>query len=258
MPTVSVSFYPEQHHAARYSGSAAVVIDTFRAATTVCAALAAGARRILPTTDLDAARALKRREPGSVLAGERRGVKLPDFDLGNSPREFNRENVGGKVVVFTTTHGTRALLSAREADLVVMGCLANRRAVVDRIAGIRLPLHLICSGTDGEPAVEDLVAAGAIVEDLLTRFGGKWSADDPATACRMMFQQCRDRLGPALSQSTGARHVSAAGLADDLPVCTALDSMSVVPEVVEKVILLSRTWSVIGPGPAPGSEIGIE
>jgi phosphosulfolactate phosphohydrolase-like enzyme len=98
-----------------------------------------------------------------------------------------------------------------------------------------------------------MVAAGAIVDCLLTVHGRRWAPDDAATGCRMMYQRCRDNPAESLSATVGARHVIAAGLADDLPVCTAVDSLDMVPEVLEKVILLSRSWSVIGSGPASGA-----
>ncbi len=92
--------------------SAVVVIDLLRASTTICQALASGAREVVPFLEVDAAlaaAAAELRRGDIVLGGERRGGKIPGFDLGNSPAEYTREAVGGRRVFITTTNGTRAM-----------------------------------------------------------------------------------------------------------------------------------------------------
>ena len=51
-----------------------------------------------------------------VLGGERGGVRIDGFDLGNSPAEYTRPSVGGKVLVFTTTNGTEAIRTALQRN----------------------------------------------------------------------------------------------------------------------------------------------
>src|SRR4051812_42560200 len=92
------------------SGSTVVVIDVLRATTTIVHALAAQAVEVAPFRDVEDARRLAN-DLGNkaVLGGERGGVPIPGFDLGNSPAEYTSERVAGKTVIFTTTNGTRAL-----------------------------------------------------------------------------------------------------------------------------------------------------
>ncbi len=91
------------------AGSVVVVIDLLRASTTICQALASGAREVVPFLEVDEtlAAAAKCERSDIVLGGERSGGKIKGFDLGNSPAEYTCETVGGRRVLITTTNGTR-------------------------------------------------------------------------------------------------------------------------------------------------------
>src|SRR5438132_9688378 len=105
----------------------AVVIDVLRASTTICHALAAGAREVIPCLEVEEARRVAADNSGSrpMLGGEREGVRIEGFDLGNSPGEYRPDTVGGRTVVFTTTNGTRAMLGCRSARRVLIGSFVN-------------------------------------------------------------------------------------------------------------------------------------
>jgi len=139
-----------------------------RASTTIVTALANGAACVIPCADVDTARQLAARQtPGTtLLGGERRGVKIEGFDLDNSPASYSRDRVAGKMIIFTTTNGTAALLHARGAARVLIGSLVNRQAVVQVLCADRRAVHLICAGTDGRTTSEDLLGASAIVAEL--------------------------------------------------------------------------------------------
>ena len=109
------------------SGTTVIVIDLLRATSTICQALASGAREVVPFLDVDdALAAAKGTDRASiVLGGERRGGKIPGFDVGNSPAEYTSQVVGGKRVFITTTNGTRAMHHARLASRVVLGSFLN-------------------------------------------------------------------------------------------------------------------------------------
>ena len=114
---------------------AAVVIDVLRATSTITTALAHGVSSIHTTTSEEEARGLSRGEENFLLGGERQGIKIPGFQLGNSPAEYTREVVAGKKIIFTTTNGTLALARAKESRLspILTGCFLNLSALVKRI-----------------------------------------------------------------------------------------------------------------------------
>ena len=133
----------------------AVVVDVLRATTTATRALAAGYRSVLCAESVELALTL--RGPGRVLAGERRCVAPPGFDQGNSPREAARRR--GDELVLATTNGAPAIVAAaRHAPVVLVACLLNLDAVIAALEGA--DVQVVCAGTDGAVALEDVYVAG--------------------------------------------------------------------------------------------------
>src|SRR5215471_1183217 len=112
---VRVHLLPDHARPEELHGGVAVVIDVLRATTTIIHALAAGCEAVRPCLEIDEAKKLAdgMRAGRVLLAGERGGKPLPDFDLGNSPREFTPKLCRGTTLVFTTTNGTRALIDRK-------------------------------------------------------------------------------------------------------------------------------------------------
>src|SRR5262245_57387196 len=108
---LNVHLLPELTTPEALTGGVVVVIDVLRATTTITTALAAGARRVIPCLDVADARAAAANSPEGecVLGGERQGLRIEGFDLGNSPNEYTPASVGGKTLVFSTTNGTKAM-----------------------------------------------------------------------------------------------------------------------------------------------------
>src|SRR5437879_6023984 len=165
---VQVHLLPELVPAGRLAGSIALVVDVLRAGTTIIHALAAGCTCIRPCLEIDEARALadQMRAGRVLLGGERAGKPLPGFDLGNSPREYTAQVCRGTTLVLTTTNGTRALHRAAEAERVLIASFVNYSAVCEQLQHDTRPVHILCSGTDGEIALEDALLAGAFVDFL--------------------------------------------------------------------------------------------
>src|ERR1700761_4796956 len=115
-PPVFVHLLPALIPAGALKGGVAVVIDVLRATSTMIHALAAGSDAIIPCLEIDEARRLAGGYPrgSAILAGERGGLPIEGFDLGNSPGAFTPAACSGKTVVMTTTNGTRAILASME------------------------------------------------------------------------------------------------------------------------------------------------
>lgn len=227
---------PQLVDPASLAGGVAVVIDQFRASTTICGALAAGARGVVPClTEADAA-ARRAGSPGTTLAGgEREGVRIPGFDLDNSPESYTRERVEGKMIAFTTTNGTRAAVLAERAGALVVGCLANVSALARFVGADERVVHVICAGTRTRVTLEDVLAAGAIAE-AMERMGrpvrmADARPDDDSTMIAMeLWRSARERgLAGELRRSRGARNLMREGLGADIDVCSVVDAIPVVP-----------------------------
>ena len=104
-----------------------IVVDVLRATSTITQALASGWPRVLCAPGIEEALAVREQLGEGLLGGERDAKKIEGFDVGASPREFAE---GGDVpLVFSTTNGTRAILTAARCDRVFLGSLLNLDAV---------------------------------------------------------------------------------------------------------------------------------
>lgn len=221
------------------SGAIAVVLDVLRASTTIVTALAHGARGVLPVaTVADAERHAVAMGDRAILGGERGGVRITGFDLGNSPAEYTPQRVAGKTVIITTTNGTAAVAASRAARVLLVGAIVNRAAVaaaIRRIGGDDSAVHLVCAGTDGEVSAEDVLAAGAILDAARAVERGD-CLDEAARAAIALYRSVghgdvREALVAAFGAAAGGRNLLALGLGSDLPLAAAIDSLSVVPRL---------------------------
>src|SRR5205809_5863761 len=171
---VDLLLLPERGRRELFAGRACAVFDVLRATTTITAALAAGVEEIHLFDSLDAARDAARhaatvhRGP-RLLCGESLCLAPSGFDLGNSPGQFIPEQHRRAVAFMCTTNGTRALLSARGAELILAAALINAAAVAEALHPCGLDVTLLCAGTNGEIADEDVLGAGAVLSELLHR-----------------------------------------------------------------------------------------
>lgn len=222
------------------AGGIAVVIDVLRASTTMITALANGAVRVVPVADVDEARRIAADvEPPVLLGGERGGLRLPGFDLGNSPLEYGPARVAGRTVVITTTNGTAALQASRGAREILVGAIVNRSAVAAAIRGLAGPgdaVHLVCAGTDGLVSAEDVLAAGAILDAAMLDDPGH-VLDEAAGRAVEMFRAtaaAADLAGALVAEfrrAPGGSNLVDLGMEVDLPVAAAIDAYSVVPRL---------------------------
>jgi 2-phosphosulfolactate phosphatase len=234
---LNVYALPKLADPAQVAGGAAVVIDVLRATTTIAYALEAGAAEVLPCQEVDEARlAAGRFSPGQcLLGGERHGLAIEGFDLGNSPSEYTPERVGGKTVVFTTTNGTRAMFHARPARRILIAGFVNVSAVVRQLIGEE-QVYIVCAGTEGEFSRDDVLLAGMIVE-LLTRRGGmNYQQNAQAITAREVWMNAfavpqalgaepiePERLAEELYTSPGGRNLANLGLDEDILAAAQID-----------------------------------
>jgi 2-phosphosulfolactate phosphatase len=226
---IDVVLLPQHLRPEHLTGKAVVVFDVLRATTTMTAALAAGVKEIRIFGELDSALAAGRAFLGPhLLCGERSAIKPQGFDLGNSPGGFQRDVHQDLTLFMTTTNGTKAILAAVGAPVVLIGALVNAEAVAAVLATTGLDATLLCSGTEGFICTEDTLGAGAIIDALQSR-GVKISlASDVAWMAHGLFRAERERLHDALFESRGGQNIRRAGLDPDIAFCAALNSLDVV------------------------------
>ncbi len=249
---VAVYYLPQFVDESDLADSVVVVVDQLRASSTICHALSAGARAVVPFVEVDEAVARAQEfSPGEfLLGGERGGRRIEGFHLGNSPTEYTPEKVFVQTVLFTTTNGARAFHHARLAQRVLVGATVNRRAIVRELLDAPR-VDILCAGTNGSVTREDVLAAGAIVDGLLNANRDD-AANEWAEAARREWQELIDTaqaLGRSPSEqlalefrgTQGGKNLLAIGHDYDLDVCAQLDTLDVVPELdLDTGVIMAR------------------
>lgn len=205
------------------AGVNAVVIDVLRATTTVVSALAAGCDGVTPVGDVEQARALAG-AGGALLAGERGGLPPDGFDLGNSPADFTAERCAGRPVVLTTTNGTRAVHRCLAGKALWAAAFVNAEATARALveSGAEDVL-LVCAGSGGELAADDVAAAGCVAGSLALL--GAATPGDGARVAAALFDTWKHDLRGLLRRSLSGRKLSAVDLAADIDDCARVDTL---------------------------------
>jgi len=230
------------------------VIDVLRATTTIAAALHAGARTVIPfLTTEDAVRTARLFERGEVkLAGERRMVAIPGFDLGNSPLEFTAAAVGGQTVLLTTTNGTRALIAAEDARAVYIASYGNFSLVLAQLLVALRAGHsvaIVCAASDGMPSLEDSACAGRFVQTL-RQTHPNLAINDAARMCALLSETYGDDLMSLFADAEHGRRLLDAGFRGDVVACATLDLYPALGALVERAIVRVLTADAAGVGSA--------
>jgi 2-phosphosulfolactate phosphatase len=219
---VDVVFTPDEAGAA----PTGVVIDVIRATSTICQALSAGYQRVFCAAAVEEARALRDELGEGVLGGERDAVRIPGFDLGNSPREYVEP--AGEALLLSTTNGTRAVVAAAQrCDRVLVGSLLNLAAVVEAARDAGEDVVVVCAGVQGTLALDDAYVAGRIVEVL------GWQRTDAAEAAARLVATWSG-AEEAFRASKSGRNLmqNAPELEADIPFCARENVLDVVPRFV--------------------------
>lgn len=237
--TVSVHLLPALIEPDTLAGGVALVADVLRATTVMVRALESGCVAIIPCAEVDEARAAAAALPRglALLAGERQGIPIAGFDLGNSPDDYTTAVCRGKTLVMTTTNGTLAVLASRPAHCVGIIAATNALAATRWAASWRLPVHVVCAGTEGRVSLEDTLVAGEVVHRL-GRYWGYRAGNDSALIAQGFYEDGRhaevsDSVSwPVLmARGRGGRRVQELGLHRDIEAAARRNSVDNVPEL---------------------------
>jgi 2-phosphosulfolactate phosphatase len=241
-----VYFTPLGLTPAAITGQPVIVLDILRATTTIVAALANGAKAVVPTASseeaLKVAPKFERKE--RLLAGERRCVRIPGFDLGNSPLEMTTEAVAGRTIILSTTNGTPALAAAETGRPVIVGAVTNfsaaaraaRKAVDEHDA-----LVIICSGKEKFFAIEDAYVAGRFAQAVLSgrsRAKNAHDLNDGALAAIELVRRYGTDWKTPISAGAAARDLFALKFKADVAAAAEPDRYDIVPIYRDKRITL--------------------
>jgi 2-phosphosulfolactate phosphatase len=227
-PTLFTSLSPALLHLSDLHNAVVVIIDVFRATTTIATALYNGAARVIPVAEVEECKRLGYEIIGSITAGEREGKVIEGLQYGNSPLEYPREFIENKTLVLTTTNGTKLLhmAFAKGCAEVVTGSFANLSAVCDYLTAQDKNVILGCSGWKDRFNLEDTLFAGAVIDRVKDRFV---IHDDASLMANEMFRLHQNDLYSFIQHTTHWHRLAAYGLQKDLEYCVSFDVANVLP-----------------------------
>lgn len=214
-----------------FQGKILVVIDVLRATSVMVTAFMNGAKEIYPFKDLEEIVKFKEENLEVLLAGERKGLKIQGFNMGNSPLEFTKERVENKKIAMTTSNGTRAIEVGLSADHLYIGSYLNLMSVVEKLEKENKDIVILCSGTDNEFSLDDSLCAGIIVKELFKR-NNSLIMDDFTMSLMRLGELSRDN-SETLKGSKHFEYLKKIGYENDLNYCLTMDIAKIVPEYID-------------------------
>lgn len=226
----------KRNHKKIREGINIVVIDVLRVCTTIVNALANGAERIYPALTVKEAFEKKKSliSQGTapediILGGERKGIKIKGFDLGNSPREYKKEQVKGKTLILSSTNGTKAMKRSAPADRILIGSIRNAAAVAGFLIKDNKDTLFYLSGRQGDFSFEDAAGAGIIIELFSKRTPVELS--DASSMCLALYDKHRANLLRMFRQTVHGRFLESIGFMEDLIFSAKASCSNILPHM---------------------------
>lgn len=226
LPALEVCLSPALLHLYNTKGTITVIIDVFRATSTIAAALHGGAISVVPVASVSECITLGATIPNSITAGERDGRVAEGLQYGNSPLEYPRSFIQGKKLILTTTNGTRLLHMVQDADTIITGSFLNLDAVCNYLIAQGKPVLLGCASWKDKFNLEDTLFAGAVVNKIRSHFT---MTDDAGRAAVHLANAASGDYCNFLKDSSHWHRLSAYGLQHDMEYCCTPNQHPVVP-----------------------------
>ncbi len=204
-----------------------VIIDVFRATSTIATALHNGASRVIPVDTVELCIEMGKKT-GGITAGERDGKVIPGLEYGNSPAEYPRTFIEGKTLVLTTTNGTRLLHMALKngASEIVTGSFPNISAVCNYLTSQNRNVILGCSAWKDRFNLEDALFAGAVID----RIGLDFTMHcDSSLMAQDLYRMHKNDMNSFIRHTTHWHRLASYGLEKDLEYCVSADQANVLP-----------------------------
>jgi 2-phosphosulfolactate phosphatase len=226
-PTLHTLLSPRLLDIYDVTDSIVVIIDVFRATSTIATALHNGASRVIPVDTVEKCIEIGKKT-GGITAGERDGKVIEGLAHGNSPAEYPRAVIEGQTLVLTTTNGTRLLHMALQngASEVITGSFPNLSAVCDHLLKLNRNVILGCSTWKDRFNIEDTLFAGAVVSRLKEAFTIHC---DSSLMAEEMYTLHKDDIKRFVRRTTHWHRLAKFGLEKDLEYCVTTDVANVLP-----------------------------
>ncbi len=222
-----------------------IVIDVIRATSTITTFLGEGGKMVLVAEEVDEAFALRRKiGSGVYIAGERGGQKIEGFDFDNSPVQIQKEDVSGKVLILTTTNGTKTIKRYSYIPYLFMGSFLNLgylSEVVYRLSQReKRNITIVCAGKEGDLVIDDILCGGAYI-DILLQYES-FSLTDAAFLSYEYFLMKKKNLYDSLLKTGSGRNILRFGKKEDISFLSNIDRYKVSPYLFDKKSLVIKNF----------------
>ncbi len=227
---VDVILFPRDLSEYDLSHKLVVVVDIFRASSTIITAINNGAEEVVPFLKTDEVKreALKYPANKVLKCGERKGYRFSGFDLGNSPFEYTRDKIDNKKLLFSSTNGSQLFSKINSARKVIIGGFLNVKKVLSCIVQNKLDCLIVCAGDNGNISIEDTVFSGMIFA-LLKKNVKDIEMSDEARTGMIVYQYYKDDLQTIIRESSHGRYLSSIGKVEDMIYCLTVNRFDCLP-----------------------------
>ena len=227
MPVLHTVLSPKLLDLYNLENSIVVIIDIFRATSTIASALYNGAERVIPVAGVEECITLGK-ELNAITAGERDGKIIEGLLHGNSPSEYNSDFISGKTLVLTTTNGTKMLHMSLErgAEEIITGSFPNLNSVCNYLIDSQKDVILACSAWKDRFNLEDTLFAGAVIDSV-----GKYFTIhcDSSLMAQNLYKLHQGDLESFVRKTTHWHRLSKYGLEQDMLYCIQPNIADVLP-----------------------------
>jgi 2-phosphosulfolactate phosphatase len=239
-PTLHTCLSPALLHLYDVKNTIVVVIDVLRATSTIATALYNGAREIIPVDSVERCIQLGT-QIECVTAGERDGQVAKGLQYGNSSFEYPESFIKGKILVLTTTNGTKLLhmALAKGATEIITGAFLNLSAVCDHLVSMKKNVVLGCAAWKDKPNFEDTLFAGAVVERVQEHFSVNCDASHMA---KNLYDLAKDDMFGFMQKNNASHYhrLMNFGLERDIRHCLTHNLANVLPEYMDGKLMIGR------------------
>lgn len=239
-PTLYTCLSPALLHLYDVKSTIVVVIDVLRATSTIATALHNGAREIIPVDSVERCIQLGT-QIECITAGERDGQVAPGLQYGNSSFEYPESFVKGKILVLTTTNGTKLLhmALAKGATEIITGSFLNLSAVCEHLIAMKKNVILGCAAWKDKPNIEDTLFAGAVVSRVKEHFTVNCDASHIA---ENLYSLAKDDIYEFMKANDASHYhrLTNFGLERDLRQCFTIDTANVLPEYGDGKLVIQK------------------
>lgn len=239
-PSLHTCLSPALLHLYDVKNTIVVVIDVLRATSTIATALYNGAREVIPVDSVQRCIQLGT-QIECITAGERDGQIAAGLQHGNSSFEYPESFISGKILVLTTTNGTKLLhmALAKGATEITTGAFLNLSAVCAHLVKMKKNVVLGCAAWKDKPNIEDTLFAGAVVSKVKEHFEINCDASHMA---ENLYNIAKDDMFAFMKQNNASHYhrLMNFGLERDIRHCLTPDLANILPEYRDGKLIVQK------------------